>query len=233
NYTARTDGKTLYIGYGNADLPDWANAKAFTDYAAEHHLTRTAPYSEYSKPADVQTATQTFTTPSSVSLKVNPNPILPNAEERGIWACAGFGFDPWLRQEHAGLDFAAATRDEIAAIADGVVTHAGEKGDFGQCVILDHGNGMLSIYAHCSNLYVTEGETVETGTIIAAVGSTGYSTGPHLHFEIRQNDVPIDPTPYLNGEAEIIPDLTMLSDEQSMYTDATGLGEVHFTADAN
>lgn len=232
NYTARTDGKTLYIGYGNADLPDWANAKAFTDYAAEHHLTRTAPYSEYPS-TDTQTAAHTFHAPSSVFLTVNPNPILPNAEERGIWACAGFGYDPWLKQDHAGLDFAVATGDEIAAIADGVVIHADEKGDFGQCVILDHGNGMQSIYAHCSALSVTAGETVKAGTIVAAVGSTGYSTGPHLHFEIRQNDVPIDPTPYLNGEAEIIPDLSALSDDQSTYTNAAELEKVRFIADAN
>lgn len=216
NYTARTDGRTLYIGYGNADLPDWANAKAFTDYAAEHHLIRTAPYSEYPS-AEPQTGTHTFHTPSSVFLTVNPNPILPNAAERGIWACAGFGHDPWLKQEHFGLDFAVAAGDEIAAIADGFVIHAGEKGDFGQCVILDHGNGMQSIYAHCSALSVTTGETVKAGTIVAAVGSTGYSTGPHLHFEIRQNDVPIDPTPYLNSEAKIIPDLSALSDEPRTF----------------
>lgn len=232
NYTARTDGKTLYIGYGNADLPDWANEKAFTDYAAEHHLTRIAPYSEYPS-AEPQTKTHTFHAPSSVFLTVNPNPILPNAAERGIWACAGFGYDPWLKQDHAGLDFAAAAGDEIAAIADGIVIHAGEKGDFGQCVILDHGNGMQSIYGHCSALSVTEGETVKAGTIVAAVGSTGYSTGPHLHFEIRQNDAPIDPTPYLNGEAEIIPDLSALSDGQSTYTNAANLEEAHFIADAN
>lgn len=216
NYTARTDGKTLYVGYGNADLPDWANEKAFTDYAAAHHLTRTAPYSEYPS-TDTQTATHTFYAPSSVFLTVNPNPLLPNAEERGIWACAGFGYDPWLDQEHAGLDFAAGAGDEIAAIADGVVIHAGEKGDFGQCIILDHGNGVLSVYAHCAVLYAAEGETVKAGAIIAAVGSTGYSTGPHLHFEIRQNDVPIDPTPYLNGEGEIIPDLSALSDELTRF----------------
>ncbi len=216
NYTARTDGKTLYTGYGNADLPDWANAKAITEYAAEHHLTRTAPYSEYPS-TDTQTGTHTFHTPSSVFLTVNPNPILPNAAERGIWACASFGYDPWLKQDHAGLDFAAAAGDEIAAIADGFVIHAGEKGDFGQCVMLDHGNGILSVYAHCSALFVTAGETVKAGTIVAAVGSTGYSTGPHLHFEIRQNDVPIDPTPYLNGEAEIIPDLSVLSYEPRTF----------------
>lgn len=232
NYTARTDGKTLYIGYGNADLPDWANAKAFTDYAAEHHLTRTAPYSEYPS-TDTQAATHTFHAPSSVFLTVNPNPILPNAEERGIWACAGFGYDPWLKQDHSGLDFAAAMGDEIAAIADGVVIHAGEKGDFGNCVILDHGNGILSIYAHCAVLYAAEGETVEAGAIVAAVGSTGYSTGPHLHFEIRRNDIPIDPTPYLNGETEIVPDLGALSGEQSTYTDAARFEEVRFIADSN
>lgn len=229
NYTARTDGKTLYIGYGNADLPDRSNAKALIEYAAEHHLTRIAMYSEYPS-ADAPPATHTFHTPSSVFLTVNPNPILPDAAERGIWACAGFGYDPWLKQDHAGMDFAAAEGDGIAAIADGIVTHAGKKGDFGQCVILDHGNGIQSIYAHCSELYVTEGETVEAGAILSAVGSTGYSTGPHLHFEIRRDGTPIDPTPYLNGEAEIVPDLTALPDEQAS---ATETGEVRFIADAN
>lgn len=214
NYSVRTDGKTLYIGYGNGDLPDWANESPLLEYAAAHHLTRTAPYSEYQAPAETKTATvRDFTGESALYLAVSPNPILPNAAERGIWVCAGFGYDPWLEQEHSGIDFAAATGDGVAAIAEGTVTRAGEQGDLGLCVILDHGNGLTSLYAHCAELYVTAGQAVQKGELLAAVGSTGFSAGPHLHFEMREDETPIDPLPYLNGEKEIESDPALVKSE--------------------
>ncbi|MFR5025585.1 MAG: M23 family metallopeptidase [Evtepia gabavorous] len=101
---------------------------------------------------------------------------------------------------HRGLDIAAAAGTAINAAADGTVIFSGEKGTYGNLVILSHGNGFLTYYAHCSKLLVQVGDSVTQGQPIAAVGSTGRSTGPHCHFEVRYQNNPIDPLFYLPGE---------------------------------
>ena len=72
-------------------------------------------------------------------------------------------------------------------------------GSYGNCVIIDHGGGVVSLYGHASKLLVSEGQTVTKGQEIAKVGSTGISTGPHLHFEVRENGVVVEPLDYLQG----------------------------------
>ena len=94
---------------------------------------------------------------------------------------------------HRGLDIANAAGTEILASAGGTVTWAGPKGTYGNLLILDHGNGFSTYYAHCSQLLVTVGDTVDQGEKMALMGSTGRSTGPHLHFEVRWQDEPLDP----------------------------------------
>jgi murein DD-endopeptidase MepM/ murein hydrolase activator NlpD len=101
------------------------------------------------------------------------------------------------RRFHAGLDFAASYGSKIRAADSGTVIFAGWYGGYGRTVIIDHGNGMTTLYGHTSELYVSEGQAVERGQAIAAVGSTGLSTGPHLHFEVRRNGTPVDPANYL------------------------------------
>ncbi|WP_414513099.1 murein hydrolase activator EnvC family protein [Nostoc sp. PCC 9305] len=101
------------------------------------------------------------------------------------------------RRFHAGLDFAASYGSKIRAADSGRVIFAGWYGGYGRAVIIDHGNGITTLYGHTSELYVSEGQAVERGQAIAAVGSTGLSTGPHLHFEVRRNGTPVDPTNYL------------------------------------
>ncbi|MEH2199612.1 murein hydrolase activator EnvC family protein [Nostoc sp.] len=101
------------------------------------------------------------------------------------------------RRFHAGLDFAASYGSKIRAADSGRVIFAGWYGGYGRAVIIDHGNGMTTLYGHTSELYVSEGQVVERGQAIAAVGSTGFSTGPHLHFEVRRNGTPVDPANYL------------------------------------
>jgi murein DD-endopeptidase MepM/ murein hydrolase activator NlpD len=75
--------------------------------------------------------------------------------------------------------------------------HASRWGGYGNCIIVDHGGGLATLYAHCSRLTVTKGQTVTDGQVIGYVGSTGLSTGPHLHFEVRRDGRPIDPKPFL------------------------------------
>lgn len=99
--------------------------------------------------------------------------------------------------KHTGLDIAASTGTKIKACAGGTVTFSGYKGSYGYMVVINHGNGVETYYGHCSKLYVTAGQKVNQGDIIAAVGNTGNSTGPHLHLEIRVNGVAYNPQNYL------------------------------------
>ena len=98
---------------------------------------------------------------------------------------------------HTGLDIAAPAGTPIKAAADGKVIFSGYSGGYGYVVKLDNGNGVETYYGHCSKLYVSTGEKVEAGDIIAAVGSTGNSTGNHLHFEVRVNGEEVNPQNYL------------------------------------
>ncbi len=103
------------------------------------------------------------------------------------------------RAFHAGLDFAAEKGTPIHAAAGGTVAFAGFRPDFGWVVEIEHGNGLTTRYAHASRLLVARGALVMPGDAIAAVGSTGRSTGPHLHFEVLRNGEATDPRLYLAG----------------------------------
>jgi len=94
---------------------------------------------------------------------------------------------------HTGVDISASTGTPIHAAGSGIVIGASYMGGYGNTVIIDHGAGIATLYAHCSKIYVQPGQRVKRGEQIAAVGSTGYSTGPHLHWEIRVNGKPVNP----------------------------------------
>ena len=98
---------------------------------------------------------------------------------------------------HTGLDIAAPYGTRIKAAASGKVVFAGYKGAYGKMIAIDHGNGVMTYYGHCSSLMASVGQKVSQGTVIAAVGSTGNSTGNHLHLEIRVNGVAYNPQNYL------------------------------------
>lgn len=101
------------------------------------------------------------------------------------------------RGTHTGLDIATSTGAGIVAAAGGTVTYSGYKGSYGKLLVISHGNGVETYYAHCSQLYVSAGMSVAQGQTIAAVGSTGNSTGPHLHLEVRLNGVALNPQNYV------------------------------------
>lgn len=98
---------------------------------------------------------------------------------------------------HTGTDFAAATGTPIGAASGGVVRSAGYQNGNGNTVVIDHGNGISTVYGHASELLVKSGQRVEAGQEIAEAGSTGYATGPHLHLEVRKDDTPMNPLPWL------------------------------------
>lgn len=98
---------------------------------------------------------------------------------------------------HHGLDIAGKMGDPIKASASGLVSFTGTKAVYGRTVILDHPDGRQTLYAHTQKIYVREGQEVQRGDTIAAVGTSGYTTGPHLHFEIRSGDKTLNPSKYL------------------------------------
>lgn len=109
-----------------------------------------------------------------------------------------FGVRSSIRSSaHTGLDIATSTGTPVIASASGTVTFAGWKGSYGNLMVITHSNGVQTYYGHCSKLYCSAGQTVSQGQTIAAVGSTGNSTGPHLHFEIRVSGVAYNPQNYL------------------------------------
>ncbi len=112
-------------------------------------------------------------------------------------ATSGFGYrtHPILgtRRLHAGIDIPAPVGQAIYAVADGTVVSAGVRGGYGNVVVIDHHDGLQSVYAHQSRMAVAAGDRVRASDVIGAIGSTGLSTGPHLHFEIRRAGVPVDP----------------------------------------
>jgi murein DD-endopeptidase MepM/ murein hydrolase activator NlpD len=116
---------------------------------------------------------------------------------------SGFGLrvHPVSRRQssHDGVDLSAPKGTRILASRSGRVTFAGEAGGYGLLVIVDHGQGVETRYAHASALLVKVGQTVRAGQTIAKVGNTGTSTAPHLHFEIRRHGRPVDPWPLLAG----------------------------------
>lgn len=119
----------------------------------------------------------------------------------GGWVTSRFGYrqSPFTgkREFHKGLDIANRIGTPIIATADGTVSYSGMKGMLGNLVIIDHGHGLVTRYGHIDTLEVKVGATVKRGQVIARMGNTGRSTGPHLHYEIRLNGVPVNPTKYI------------------------------------
>jgi hypothetical protein len=116
---------------------------------------------------------------------------------------SGFGVrtDPFLGRPamHTGLDFRAATGDPVRATANGKVVSAGWAGGYGRMVEIDHGNGLSTRYGHLSEINVRVGDPIKIGQVIGAVGSTGRSTGPHLHYETRIDGEAVDPQKFLRA----------------------------------
>ncbi|HEX5645045.1 MAG TPA: M23 family metallopeptidase, partial [Erythrobacter sp.] len=121
---------------------------------------------------------------------------------------SGFGYrrDPFTGRAamHSGLDFKGPTGAPIFAAAEGRISFVGRKQGYGNVVEIDHGNGVMTRYAHLSRFATKVGTRVEAGDVIAALGNTGRSTGPHLHFEVRINDRAVNPRPFLEKAQHVL-----------------------------
>lgn len=144
-----------------------------------------------------------YTSSGSVNTSYNTSSAYANLGISLIRPVSGiissrFGASSSIRSSsHTGLDIATSSGTPIAAAASGTVTFAGWKGSYGNLLVITHENGVQTYYGHCSALYASVGQTVSQGETVAAVGSTGNSTGSHLHLEIRVNGVAYNPQNYL------------------------------------
>ncbi|MBR2477019.1 MAG: peptidoglycan DD-metalloendopeptidase family protein [Clostridia bacterium] len=134
----------------------------------------------------------------AVGTKPRPNDMGTGSFIRPYYGQVSSRFGSRSSDYHSGVDLCGSTGDPIKAADSGKVVFSGWSGGYGKIVKVDHGNGYVTYYAHCSELKVNVGDTVTRGQVIAAVGSTGNSSGPHLHFEIRYNDEPLNPMNYIN-----------------------------------
>jgi len=155
----------------------------------------------------VYAARSTFSQTAGIATFSTTRPAVLRLRSRAAMASAaplvraavtsGFGMRPhpllggW--RMHSGVDLAAPTGSPILATSDGVVGGAGWNGGYGLSVALEHGGGLETRYGHMSGIAVSAGQVVKKGDVIGYVGSTGRSTGPHLHYEMRQNGVPVRP----------------------------------------
>lgn len=121
---------------------------------------------------------------------------------------SGFGYrdDPFNGSAafHSGLDFRGPVGAPIYAAAKGKISFAGVRQGYGKCVEIDHGNGLTTRYAHMSAFRARVGQAIEAGAVIGAIGNTGRSTGPHLHFEVRVHDRPVNPRPFLEAAPHVL-----------------------------
>jgi murein DD-endopeptidase MepM/ murein hydrolase activator NlpD len=120
---------------------------------------------------------------------------------RGGWMSSGFGYraDPFTgkRAFHGGLDFVSPKGSDVLAVAAGVVTYSGERPNYGNLIEIDHGNGLVTRYAHNKENLVSVGSAVKKGEVIGLVGSTGRSTAPHVHLEVLENGRVVNPRQYV------------------------------------
>lgn len=137
------------------------------------------------------------------------NPLVEPSDIPYLWpvrgeVTAGFGerLDPFSGEGafHAGIDIAAPEGTPVRAAADGIVLHAGPgEAGYGNDVIIDHGSGIATKYAHLRRIFVVEGQEVKQGQVIGSVGMSGRATGPHLHYEVLVHETPVNPAKFLHG----------------------------------
>ncbi len=128
----------------------------------------------------------------------------PLSGELTVSSPFGYRPDPFLGRPalHPGVDLVQPYGSTIKATAIGRVIHAGPMGGYGNAVDIDHGNGIVTRYGHMAQVLVSEGQTVKAGEPIGVLGSTGRSTGPHLHYEVRVDGEPVDPERFLTAERD-------------------------------
>ena len=181
-----------------------ARAEAASQEAAENAALQSIQSNKTQYEAELASLQAASDSISSRLRSIGSGPGQPGACQArpvpgGISSGFGARYHPVLHytRMHTGADMSAGSGTPIRACRSGTVVIAGSQGGYGNTVVVDHGGGMATLYAHQSRLGVSPGQVVNAGDVIGYVGSTGMSTGPHLHFEVRLSGNPVDPAPYL------------------------------------
>lgn len=188
------------IALGSTALPDGAPPPA----AADAPPAVVAVVEDHG-PAGYDASVYTERTGDTAATRANDRSLIKSQPAEDVWTTplkrGAFDLTSYFGTRwgvlHAGIDLAAPTGTPVYAAHRGTVTEAGWAGTYGYLVVIDHGNGVQTYYAHNSELVAKAGDRVEAGDQISKVGNTGYSLGPHSHFEVHLNGRKIDPIPYL------------------------------------
>ncbi|HBE77662.1 MAG TPA: hypothetical protein DDW65_07725 [Firmicutes bacterium] len=199
-----TDQKTLFVGLKDQNKKALDQKKAITQVKQQELEIIQGSRGELEKALDELEQTSKQVEAEIRAYQEKNQTILGTGKY--IWPVHGriaqnFGWrmHPILRKReyHTGIDIAAEYGTPIMAADSGIVIFAGFNGGYGKMLLIDHGSGFSTLYGHTSVLLVDKGQTVVKGQIVAKIGTTGLSTGPHLHFEIRKNGTPVNPLDYL------------------------------------
>ncbi len=200
-----TNGGSAFAVFGSRVEPYKQEADVKSDVSSDGQTATQSNTSEESSLTEglSAAATENKTVPLKLSYKKEEKLLFPLYEGR-FTSYYGERTDPITEGSdyHMGIDIGADEGDRIRATNDGKVLSVSQDSRSGKYVFIDHGNDTVTFYCHCSEILVKKGDRVERGDTIALVGSTGYSTGPHLHFEVRIKDVSVDPLPLLEDAAD-------------------------------
>jgi murein DD-endopeptidase MepM/ murein hydrolase activator NlpD len=155
--------------------------------------------------SNIETLDGTLDELDTMTARLDKVPLANPAPGHPVTSTFGVRIDPFLKREamHTGIDFGAPIGMRVKATAAGTVVEADRNGGYGNMVEIDHGGGIATRYAHLSAIMVKVGQKVERGTVIGLVGSTGRSTGPHLHYEVRRKGNAVNPARYLKAGREL------------------------------
>lgn len=193
--------KSEALTYREVYLPGYQLSSADQDYSKLEVLNRNLDYLGEELVVTGKDLEKLLTKYKSYNRQMDFTPtIWPLARDRRISSSFGYRWHPVHKKRmlHQGIDIPTRTGTAVRATAEGRVTIAGSRGGYGLLVEIDHGYGYRTRYGHNSRLAVKVGQTVKKGQVIAYAGNTGTSTGPHVHYEVRLNSVPVNPRPYLN-----------------------------------
>jgi murein DD-endopeptidase MepM/ murein hydrolase activator NlpD len=194
----------LVTGTVMPDTPEPDTSVALADAsAAVQDAARAHPSSDRASRSDLRSKNVPAAATATAEL---PAPDLYFLPLHNYTVTSMFG-ERWGRP-HKGIDLGAPKNTPYHAIADGKVILARAYGGYGNCIMIQHGDGIVSVYGHSNKILVKEGDTVQAGQVIGLVGDTGYSFGDHLHLEIRVHDQATDPIPFLKGKGADVPGKT-------------------------
>jgi len=188
----------------NSDLGFGGPAAALVDSSDHVELLSEMEHTLNSIESELQSQQNKLLTLDAVlsSRQRNEDTMPSGHPVRKGWISSNFGerTDPFTGRKalHKGIDFAAKAGADVLAVADGIVTLAVKKSGYGNLVEIDHGNGYITRYGHNKDFQVNPGQVVKRGDVIAAIGSTGRSTGPHVHFEVLKNGRHVNPVKFLS-----------------------------------